>query len=442
MQRQAATVKGFKKRLCDLQLDNISDPRKSGRVTHPLPKLMSVVIGALCAGANALRDIEMRSEQFIDMGHGEGRIADNTFSSLLNRISPQECNEALQRMVKREHRRGNLKPVELIGQNVVALDGKNVATLRWHDLCRLVELDQHKATEQQVQDKLAEMFPQVQFQKGTSGSATGLVRVHTATLVSAKATLPIHYENIPGRTNEIGTLPNTLKALHEAYGKTAIIDMVTTDAGNTSEATARLIQSKGWGYFCRIKENHGKIYTEASRALESLTGADSHAQYKYDREGHRVCYCVWVYELGDNDWQQWTHARQLVRVRRVVDDLKTGQRISVGNRFYVTDQEKSQLSAKRAMMISRAHWGCENGTHWTADTQFGEDLRRLVLSRHPIGILNTSIIRAIALAIVAVARALSRLDGRQEPPTWKMVRDNFFVVLCQAVLDCQDFAAD
>jgi predicted transposase YbfD/YdcC len=345
-------------------------------------------------------------------------------------------------MVKREHRRGNLKPLEHIRQNVVAIDGKHVATLRWYDLCRLVQLEPDKATEQQVQDKLTDMFPQVQFQKGTMGRGTGLIRVHTATLVSAKVSVPLLAQNVPGATNEIGALPQTLQALHSAYGNTAMIDIVTTDAGNTSEATARLINAKGWGYFSQIKENHGEIYNEASRQLASLAEQDSHAHYDYRREGHRVSYHVWAYDLGNTGWLQWTHARQLVRIQRVVDDVKTGYRISEGNRFYVTDQDPDQLSAKRAMMISRAHWRCENGTHWTADAQMEEDLRRPVLSRHPIGILNTNILRLIALAIVAVARGLSRLTGRQEPPTWKMVRDNFLLALCRPVLECSAFAVD
>jgi predicted transposase YbfD/YdcC len=443
MQRQAATVKGIKRRLVDLRLEAISDPRKSSQVDHPLAKLMAAAIGAICSGANTLRDFEIRSEQLADLGWGAGRIADNTFSPLLNRLSPQQCGQALQRMVKREHRRGNLKPLEHISQNVVAIDGKHVATLRWHDLCRLVQLDQHQATEQQVREKLTDIFPQVQFHKGTTTtSATGLVRVHTATLVSAQATVPMLVENIPGRTNEIGALPQTLETLDKAYGKTAMIDMITTDAGNTSEATARIIDAKGWEYFCQLKENHGEIYNEASRQLASLSEQNSHAQYDDRREGHRVSYDAWAYDLGDSGWLQWTHARQLIRIRRVVDDIGTGHRISEGNRFYVTNQKPRKLSSKRAMMISRAHWRCENGTHWTADTQLGEDLRRPVLSRHPIGILNTVILRLIALAIISVARALSRIAGRKEPPTWKMVRDNFLVALCLPVLECSAFAVD
>jgi len=50
----------------------------------------------------------------------------------------------LHRLIKAEHRCGNLKPTYLpVG--TVAIDGKNVATLRWHDLCRVLDLKSAEA---------------------------------------------------------------------------------------------------------------------------------------------------------------------------------------------------------------------------------------------------------------------------------------------------------
>ena len=60
----------------------------------------------------------------------------------------------LQRLVKAEHRRGNLKPTRL-AVGAIAIDGKNSATLHWHDLCRVLDLDEASATPAQVKTKLA-----------------------------------------------------------------------------------------------------------------------------------------------------------------------------------------------------------------------------------------------------------------------------------------------
>ena len=87
------------------------------------------------------------------------------------------------------------------------------------------------------------------------------------------------------------------------------------------------------------------------------------------------------------------------------------------------------------MSFSRAHWRCEDETHWTADAELGEDRRRLAWSRHPNGFFVISALRMIALGILALARKLSRLGSSLETPTWQQVAEHFLLVLCDPVLD-------
>ncbi|MCD6499388.1 MAG: hypothetical protein J7M25_13940, partial [Deltaproteobacteria bacterium] len=63
----------------------------------------------------------------------------------------------------------------------------------------------------------------------------------------------------------------------------------------------------------------------------------------------------------------------------------------------------------------------ENNIHWTADAVLGEDHRRLAISRHPDGILVVAALRAIAPSILAVMRALSRIDYSATRPSWNIV---------------------
>jgi predicted transposase YbfD/YdcC len=128
----------------------------------------------------------------------------------------------------------------------------------------------------------------------------------------------------------------------------------------------------------------------------------------------------------------------LIRVQRTAEDPKTGE-ITVGNRFYVSSKSPDALGTRSALKISRAHWRCENCTHWTADAELQEDRRRLAWSRHSGGALAVSALRMMALAILAVARRMTRMEYSRETPSWAQVADNFLLELCDSILDTQAF---
>lgn len=70
-----------------------------------------------------------------------------------------------------------------------------------------------------------------------------------------------------------------------------------------------------------------------------------------------------------------------------------------------------------------------------------EDRRRLAWSRHPHGVFVVSVLRRIAVNILAVARRLSRLGYSLETPTWKQVAEHFLLVLCDSILETEAFDA-
>jgi predicted transposase YbfD/YdcC len=450
MKRNAATPKGIERRLDDAHFAKVNDPRRSGSVTYKLPALLNALVAAIVTGARSLRQVEQRSLQIVKkLGPWKGltkRIADNTFSTLLPRLALAELMSCLHRMVKAEHRRGNLKPTRL-PMGAVAIDGKHVATLHWHDLCRVLELsdDVHGSPPlptaelvEQVCALLAERYPEAQLCVPGHMAPYALMRVHTVTLVSSEAAVCIHQRPIEGETNEIGAMPALLSELGGAYRRTRLFELVTTDAGNTSVKVAKQLRQMRCHYCCQIKSIHGDLHTEAVRALGRRSKAQARAHYTDTQNGEVVRYYLWRVELGEQGWLDWRHARQLVRVQRIAEHPDIGER-SVGNRYYVLSQPSDALGPRTTLDVSRAHWRCENNTHWTADAELMEDRRRQAWSRHPRGVLVASVLRMLALHILAVTRQLSRLPYSREQLSWSDVIQHYQLRLCESILETEAF---
>jgi hypothetical protein len=378
MRRQAATCKGLEKRVKELSFDKVNDPRVAKKVKLPLATLLSALVSAMVTRARSLRVVEQRTAQMArKLGAWLGvigRIADNTFGKVLPRLHFGELVACLHRLIKAEHRRGNLEPM-VLPWGTVAIDGKNVATLRWHDLCRVLELEPTEATFAQVKALLAKRYPNAQLCEPEQGEPYALMRVHGVTLISSKAAVGVHQRPIPGHTNENGAMPDLLEELKAAYGRTKLFELVTTDAGNTSLGAATQIVDAGWGYFAQIKSVHGDLHDEAVRVLGKRRKARAHASYGDKQNGKTVTYHIWCHDLSEQGWLGWTHARQLVRVQRTVEDPNTGKR-SVGNRYYVTSHPVDTMEPRLALNVSRAHWRIEDEGHWTADAELQEDRRR------------------------------------------------------------------
>jgi len=445
MNRQAATPKGFDRRIRDLQFTRVGDPRQSAKVRHQLPTVLTVLVAGLVTATRSLRNLEHRTSQFIERNgsgwHGlESSIADNTFSKVIPQLEVGSLQKRLVGQVKAEHRRRNLRPTRLPFATA-SIDGKNVATLRWHDLCRVLSMEPHEATPSEVKKRLKRKFPSVQFCNPSEGEPYALARVHTVTLTSSPAAVCIYQRPIEGRTNEIGAMPSLLRELSHAYGRTGMIEMLTMDAGNISMDVARqIVDELGLDYFAQIKSDQGEIHKEAVRSLHLRRKSSASATLKTSQNGAAVTYHLWVEGLGDHGWLDWHHARQLVRVRRETHNPSTGE-ATVGNRYYVCSKAPSELSADHALAYSRGHWRCEEETHWTSDVVLNEDKRRLSWSRDPHGVFVVSLLRMMALNILAVARRLSRVANTSESPTWQQVVEYFLLTLCAATLQTEAFDA-
>jgi predicted transposase YbfD/YdcC len=329
--------------------------------------------------------------------------------------------------------------------NVVAIDGKHLGTVPEKQLRTVLEDDPKRpASADELRARCAAKFPWVQVQDG-AGGVVGLVRTHNVTLVSSDAAVTIHQRPIEGKTNEIGALPRLLNELKQYYGHTSMMQVLTLDAGNTSRATCQQIRKDIGHYFGRLTDAQGDVYHEAVQILGRRT---------HDRADHTFCdkdhgqvmeYRVWTEPLPGG-YLAWSDARQLIRVQRTVTNDDGSVR--VGERYVITSMDTTMANAELALQLLRSHWRIENETHWTSDTQWQEDAKRTPWTKHPDGLLVTAALRAMALNITALMRALTcyaqNPDAPDEEkvwvkPTWKRIQQTILLLFCEPLLDTTRF---
>lgn len=452
IRRQAVTHKGFVRRVHDMGFEQVHDPRLASHVTHHLEGLLGLSVLALASGARSTRDFERRTLQLDPALQAalelDGHIADNTLGTLLPRLPVYELRRCLHRHIKAEWRRKRLRPDrQRFGLSSVAIDGKHLATIpEWHLRALVSKFTPQQGDEmsiKQLRYALGSLFPHVQLQHHEDeGVVCGLVRVHRATLTSARAAVVIDQLPISGDTNEIGTILSTLRGLLDAYARSSMVELVSLDAGNSSSAVAELLVDHDVDYLMRLKSGSQKRLHE--RAIELLAERDARqAQWSRseDARGKRECVTMWTHRLEEQPGQ-WKGARRLVRVERVVAGDEP-EDVRVGTRYFVTSTSRDQLEAEQLYEQLRAYWRCENEGHWTADAIWEEDRRRTPWTKHPVGVEVVGLLRVMAINIQAILRASSRVRSKGELvlPTWREVIEHALLVMCRPVLEAGEFHA-
>ena len=394
--RQAITKRAVLRRLRDAVLEQLPDRRGSRGRRHPyLGLVMALALGAVAA-LRSLRAVEaLTASLHLDVRRQSQiptRISDTKLRDTLLGLRRDEVRGALHRQVKAEHRRGNLSPTRL-PFGVVAIDGKWLGKMdSWDD-------------------------PDVQAVRPEGQRPYGLARMHRAHLVSSDATVCIDERPIPGKTNELGAVCPFTQELIATYRRTELFDAITADAANCSLEHATLIHEHDLGYVLAIKEPAGDIYGEAQRLLSDLTHDEAETCETRREKGAQVTHRL--YRTTIRGFLSWTHARQLVRVERTVEN-KSGE-ITVGNRYFVTNLVRGRLNAGGWLTLVRMHWRCENEGHWTADVVWKEDARRTPWIRVPHAVYALSTLRMIALNILAVLRRQSRREYTSRSIPWREV---------------------
>jgi len=409
LRRRTKTVQSFlKQRREALRFDDIPEPRRRRGRRWSAGTLLKTAVLTLMLLARSLRAAERLSGDLAEGGRVHGlrrRLPDSTLGDFVARLAPAPLRRHLHAQILAEHRRKALEPT-VLPIRVMAVDGKNMATLR-----QCVNRD-------------------CQRQDSDGQPTAWLYRVVNATLISAAAAVCVDQRPIPAATNDAGIFRTFYAELTRAYGRAGLFELVSTDAGFTTEANARLLDEDGCGYWMALKGNQPELLAEARRALLPKSYREApEAQTHWELDSSRGWIKRELWRSGPvAPWGKWTHLRQVVLIRVwKAAGCQTGKAPVSGppqileERWHVTNLPWGRLNGEQLLALDRAHWRIENNLHGTLDIQWEEDHGRWV--RRGRGLPVTGLLRVLAYNLLELLRAVHLRSAEGRAAAWSQLRD-------------------
>jgi predicted transposase YbfD/YdcC len=308
---------------------HLPDPRRVGKVEHPLINLIVMALCAVIGGADDFAEIarfvrERRDwfARILDLSRGVP--SHDTFSRVFRALNPIAFQKCLLAWVTALHERTE-------GQ-IIAIDGKLVR----------------------------EAFARSKDQG-------------PLTLVSAWATanqVCLGQVAGPEGSNELGALPALLELL-ELKGA-----IVTLDAMGCQKNIVAQIVEQGGDYVISVKGNQEALATVVAEAItEAFESGGVVKEYQsessgHGRQEHRLGAVVEAPAFEDQ--AEWRGIRTFAMVAREYVD-GDGVR-HTGIRYFVSSLPL--VRARKLFESVRAHWTVENQLHWRLDVMFNEDTNR------------------------------------------------------------------
>lgn len=398
--REKRLAKFTLKRLTELEVGDIKDPRRrQGRKWSLLSVLRTVVV-SLMAGRRSLADVEdftrtMSSAMRRRLGI-RGRVPDTTMRDVLCCLQPGQLRRLLHRAVKRALQRKALTPTRNLPFGVVAMDGKATAL-----------------------STMAGRYVQKQTREGRD---YGLLRTFTSCLISAAARPCIDVLSVPSKTNEMGAFPDALRSLLKAYPKRGRpFGMITYDAGACSVDNAALVVREGLHYLFALKESQPTLAAEARRLLGD---APHPCGIEQDMRGGQLVERRLFITSEMSAFLDWSHLATVLRVQsvRVHDD---GTETMLDDRYFLSSYPVGKLTSAQWLHIVRAHWGVENNCHHTFDTAFAEDAKPWITGDAQ-GALNVLILRRLAYTLMTLFRTVTQRSEEHRQTPWKQLLDGVY----------------
>ena len=288
----------------------------------------------------------------------------------------------------------------------IAIDGKNAAT-----------------TDEKVNLDCQRNSP-------TGQDPYSLYRVVNATLISASAAVCIDQMPIPAETNDMGVFADFYIGLKRTYGRAGLFELVSTDAGFTSEENARLVDDDGIAYWMALKGNQPDLLSEARRVLipRSLS-EEPEAQTDWELDSSRGWIRRQLWRTTQMaGWGRWTHLRQVVLVRILQApgpqhgrSPRQGPVHILEERFHLTNLVPGRLDGEELLWLDRAHWRIENDLHGALDIQWEEDHGRWVQRGN--GLPVTCLLRVLAYNLLSLMRAVHLRTVEARAAAWDQLRN-------------------
>lgn len=176
--------------------------------------------------------------------------------------------------------------------------------------------------------------------------------------------------SVPTGTNETTQAATLLKAL-DALGIPAGDEvLVTLDAAQTCQETARAIKKRlQLDYLMNVKGNRSSLQADVFARLAPLTLEKPHAVIRERSRGKIRQWSCWI---TGADRISFPSASQVALIRRDVYEI-SGQPVSKEIALMITSRIPEKTTAAEINMFTRKHWGIENKNHYVRDTVYRED---------------------------------------------------------------------
>lgn len=336
-------------------LDDLPDPRVSGRCTYKLTDVIIIAICGVLCGADSWVGVEMVGREkedwfreFLDLEHGIP--SHDTFGDVFAMIDAEAFQKCFMRWVEQVFKVSR-------GQ-VIALDGK---TLR-----------------------------------GSHDKTIGKDAIHMVSAWASQNGLVLGQRQVASKSNEITAIPELLNLLNV----TGCI--VTIDAMGCQTAIAQSIRDRGADYVLRVKDNQNKLRQDIEDGfVHGDQQAFSGMQMDYHRRVTKTSGCVevrqcWV--MTDSvafeyirHYDDWADLNSIIRVHRQVHH---GAKVTEQTAYYISSLT---ASAQTLLDATQHHWAVENSFHWVLDVTFREDHARNRLGNSPA---NMAVVRSVALNLL------------------------------------------
>jgi hypothetical protein len=373
------------------RFEAVEDPRQRRGRRWKLVELLRAMLHGLLANCVSLRDVETLTSEQAERDRRPRRVPDTTLYELLPRLAVDGFRVALRKLAYSLWRSKSIEPVGL-PCGVLTFDGKGIGTLD-HDAAGSAQ----KA------------------HRSHDGSPYWLPRVLRAVLTSSPVRPCLDQMTVPPETNERGAFDAFFASVLAAFG--VLFEILTLDAGFAARELAGRIVAAGKAYVIGLKENQPELLREARRLLVPLASSTTpEAQTAWEKtKGKQVRRSLWR-TMEMEGWNGWDHLRQVWFVRQETRDAEG--RITVEERFFLTNLRKGRLSPWQILLVVRGHWGIENDCFGTLDLRWHEDDRPFCTQGHAVEVLG--LLRMLAYNLLRVLRTRHlrerTSDGTPRPP--------------------------
>jgi predicted transposase YbfD/YdcC len=360
--------------------NDLSDPRRRGKVTYPLNEVLLLCLLAVLAGAEAITDIARFGEKKLDLlrrflPFRDGTPAHDHLGDILATLDAGKFQQCFVAWV-----------AALTGTpaDVIAIDGKT-------SRCAYQS-------------------------KGAKAP------IHMVSAFAARQRLVLGQVKVAEKSNEIVAIPKLLDMLAIEGA------IVTIDAMGCQRDIAQKILDKKADYVLALKGNQGTLHedvevfaaeqkanefkdTKVTRH-ETVDGDHGRIETRTYTAFHDV---AWLQERHD-----WPGLQGVVMVESA---REIGDKIERETRFYITSLV---LLAHALGPIIRSHWAVENSLHWVMDMTFRDDECRVRTDHAPA---NFTTIKHMAHNLIRKAPGKDSLRLRRKVAAWD---DDFLASLIAA----------